>query len=41
MLTVGKLDDDQLRRLEHIARDPERRGETVSLDTVVELQTHQ
>ena len=41
MLAVGELDDDQVGGLEHIARDPERRGEPLGLDAIVQLPAHQ
>ena len=34
MLAVGELDDDHVRGLEHITRDPERGCETVRLDPI-------
>ena len=33
---VAELDDHHVRRLEHVARDPERRREPVRLDAVVQ-----
>jgi hypothetical protein len=41
MPAARKLDHDEVGRLEHIARDPERRGETVGLDPIVERPAHQ
>ena len=34
MVAVGELDDDHVRSLEHVARDPERRRQRVRLDAI-------